>query len=136
MYSIVLAVHTVLAIVLVCLVLLQQGKGADTGAVMGAGGANSLFGVSGASSILVRLTTGTAILFMFTSVMLVRLSAANQAVVGGQVDPLQGSVMQGVGVAPAEPAAAANPEPAKAAAPEAVQPASENPAPQPVPANK
>ena len=60
MYTAVLAVHIILAVILIGLVLLQQGKGADVGAVMG-GGANTLFGVGGASSLLVRATTGIAI---------------------------------------------------------------------------
>jgi preprotein translocase subunit SecG len=75
MYTLVVAVHVVLAIALVGLVLLQQGKGADVGAVMGGGGANSIFGVGGASSVLVRATTGIAILFMLTSVLLVKFAS-------------------------------------------------------------
>ncbi len=99
MYIIVLSIHVVLALVLVTLVLLQQGKGADVGAVMG-GGSNSLFGVGGASSILVRATTFIAIAFMLTSVLLVRLSAkggnfaASPADIteGLDIDKVQGSV--------------------------------------------
>ena len=37
MYTVVLSIHVLLAVVLVTLVLLQQGKGADVGAVMGGG---------------------------------------------------------------------------------------------------
>ena len=100
MYIVVLSVHVVLAAVLVTLVLLQQGKGADIGAVMG-GGSNSLFGVGGASSILVRATTFIAIAFMLTSVLLVRLSAtrgsfsASPADIteGLDIDQVQGSVV-------------------------------------------
>ena len=45
------------------LVLLQQGKGADIGAAFGAGGANTVFGSSGAASFLTKLTTWLAIGF-------------------------------------------------------------------------
>jgi preprotein translocase subunit SecG len=104
MYTVVLAVHVILAIALVGLVLLQQGKGADAGAVMGGGGANTLFGVGGASSALVRATTGIAILFMLTSVLLVRFSAGG-SVRSGAPDVLEGLDMKGL----APPAASAAP---------------------------
>ena len=107
MYTVVLAVHVILAVCLVGLVMLQQGKGADVGAVMGGGGANTLFGVSGASSLLVRMTTGVAIMFMLTSVLLVRLATAGGPVRGGQSDPLKGSALEGLGGATATVATAA-----------------------------
>ncbi len=56
---------------MIVLVLLQQGKGADVGAAFG-GGSNTLFGASGANNLMVKITTGTAILFMVTSIFLVR----------------------------------------------------------------
>jgi preprotein translocase subunit SecG len=96
MYTVVLSVHIILAACLVGLVLLQQGKGADVGAVMGGGGANSLFGVSGASNLLVKMTTSVAVAFMFTSVLLVRFAAFGAVARGGAVDPLQGSGLAGV----------------------------------------
>lgn len=98
MTSFVLAVHVILAIFLVTLILLQQGKGADAGAIMGSGSANSLFGAAGASNLLVRLTTITAMLFMLTSILLVRLSNIAGTRTGGSVvqDPLENSVMKGL----------------------------------------
>lgn len=94
MYTLVLAVHVILAVTLVGLVLLQQGKGADVGAVMG-GGANTLFGVGGASSLLVRMTTGIAIAFMLTSVLLVRLAVSNSGGMRTTPDTMSGSVLEG-----------------------------------------
>ena len=90
MYTAVLALHVILAISLVGLVLLQQGKGADVGAVMGGGGANSLFGVGGASSLLVRTTTGVALCFMLTSLLLVKLSVSDGMGGVSKVDLLEG----------------------------------------------
>ncbi len=107
MYTLVLAVHVVLAVTLVGLVLLQQGKGADVGAVMG-GGANTLFGVGGASSLLVRMTTGIAIAFMLTSVLLVRLAVSNSGGMRTTPDAMSGSVLEG---APA-PASGSSDQPA------------------------
>ena len=67
----ILTAHISLCVILVSLVLLQQGKGADMGASLG-GGSNSVFGAGGATSLVVKATTIVAILFMATSVLLVR----------------------------------------------------------------
>jgi len=98
MYTVVLAVHVILAVTLVGLVLLQQGKGADLGAVMG-GGANTLFGVGGASSLLVRMTTGIAVSFMLTSVLLVKLASTNSGAMRVAPDAMSGSVLEGAPIA-------------------------------------
>jgi preprotein translocase subunit SecG len=74
MFHVVLVLHIFLCILLVGLTLLQQGKGADAGAAFGGGGSsNSLFGASGATSMIVKVTTGIAIAFFFTSVALIKL---------------------------------------------------------------
>ncbi len=67
--QIVSVLHLIICIFLVLVILLQQGKGADMGATFGGGG-NTLFGASGADTILIKVTTITAILFMCTSVYL------------------------------------------------------------------
>lgn len=115
MYTFVLALHVILAVILVGLVLLQQGKGADIGAVMG-GGANSLFGVGGASSLLVRTTTLIAICFMLTSVLLVRLAATGGSVTGSRSDITEGLNLEALGVKPSD---------SPSAAPQAVEKGSE-----------
>lgn len=50
--------------------LLQRGKGADAGAVFGGGGSSTVFGSRGAGNFLTKITTGSAILFMVTSMSL------------------------------------------------------------------
>jgi preprotein translocase subunit SecG len=72
MFYFLLSVHLVLCVALVCLVLLQQGKGADLGATLGGGGANTVFGAGGATDFIVKITTGIAITFMVTSILLVK----------------------------------------------------------------
>ena len=62
-------VHVLSCLFLIVVVLLQTGKGADMGAVFG-GGSQTLFGSSGAGNFLTKLTTGTAIAFMLTSLIL------------------------------------------------------------------
>jgi preprotein translocase subunit SecG len=96
MYTAVLVLHALLAFVLVILVLLQQGKGADAGAIMGAGGANTVFGVGGASSLIVKLTTFIAIAFMLTPVGLVKLALNDGGRGATKVDAVAGSVMGSV----------------------------------------
>ena len=70
METLVVVVHVVVAVVIVGLVLLQQGKGADAGASFGAGASQTVFGSSGSGSFLVRATTAGAVLFYATSLML------------------------------------------------------------------
>ena len=62
-------IHVLSCLFLIVVVLLQTGKGADMGAVFG-GGSQTLFGSGGAGNLLTRLTTGTAIAFMITSLIL------------------------------------------------------------------
>jgi preprotein translocase subunit SecG len=63
------AIHVFACFFLIVVVLLQTGKGADMGAVFG-GGSQTLFGSGGAGNFLTKLTTGTAIAFMITSLIL------------------------------------------------------------------
>lgn len=74
MEIIVWAAHVLLAVVLVVLVLLQHGKGADMGAAFGSGSAGSLFGASGSASFLSRATGFVAAMFFATSMSLTYLS--------------------------------------------------------------
>ena len=46
----------ILAIVIIALVLLQQGKGSDLGSAFGGGSSNSMFGALGPSGFLGKLT--------------------------------------------------------------------------------
>jgi preprotein translocase subunit SecG len=61
-------------ITLVILILLQQGKGAEVGAVFG-GSSNTVFGASGAGNVLSRATSGLAVLFFATSLYLAYTSS-------------------------------------------------------------
>lgn len=66
--------HVMVSIVLIVVVLLQHGKGADIGAVFGGGASSTVFGSRGAGNFLTKLTTGSALLFMVTSMSLAYLS--------------------------------------------------------------
>lgn len=70
METLVWVVHIIIAIALIALVLLQQGKGADMGAAFGSGSSGSLFGASGSANFLSRSTAVLATLFFLTSLAL------------------------------------------------------------------
>jgi preprotein translocase subunit SecG len=65
--------HFLVCFVLIGVVLLQRGKGADLGASLGGGSANTIFGSRGAGNFLTRITTASAIIFMCTSLSLAYL---------------------------------------------------------------
>src|SRR5215469_11842330 len=69
MVAAVVAIHIIVCITMVIVVLLQQGKGADVGAVFG-GSSSTVFGASGAGNLLTKLTWGCAVLFFSTSIFL------------------------------------------------------------------
>lgn len=70
MYTAFIGLHIFACIFLITVVLLQTGKGADMGAVFGGGSSETVFGSSGAGNFLTKLTTGIAILFMLTSLIM------------------------------------------------------------------
>ena len=70
MQTFVLVVHIILAVLMIVLILVQHGKGADAGASFGGGGAATVFGASGSASFLTRLTAILTALFFVTSLSL------------------------------------------------------------------
>lgn len=78
--NIVLVLHVIVAVALVALVLLQQGKGADAGAAFGAGASGTVFGSKGSSSFLTRTTGILATLFFITSLTLFVLATETKTV--------------------------------------------------------
>ncbi len=62
--------HITVCIALIIIVLLQAGKGADIGASLGGAGSQTLFGTTGSATMISKITTGIAILFMLTSLTL------------------------------------------------------------------
>ena len=70
MENIVWVVHVITAVVLIGLVLMQLGKGADMGAAFGTGSAGSVFGSSGSANFLSRSTSVGVVVFFVTSLTL------------------------------------------------------------------
>ncbi|WP_297427595.1 preprotein translocase subunit SecG [uncultured Acinetobacter sp.] len=78
MQTFVLVVHIILALLMIVLILVQHGKGADAGASFGGGGAATVFGASGSGNFLSRLTGILTALFFITSLTLA-IFAKNQS---------------------------------------------------------
>ncbi len=67
--------HTLIAVLIIVLVLLQRGKGADAGAAFGAGASGTVFGSRGSSSFFSRATAILATAFFVSSLTLAYLSS-------------------------------------------------------------
>ena len=78
MEAVLLAVHMVIAITLIGLILIQQGKGADAGAAFGGGGgggaSSTVFGSQGSGNFLTKTPAILATTFFVTSLFLSYLS--------------------------------------------------------------
>lgn len=81
MQTLIAVIHVIVAVIIVGLVLLQQGKGADAGASFGAGASQTVFGSSGSGNFLVKATTVAAVIFFATSLSLA-IFARNQSGIG------------------------------------------------------
>jgi len=74
-----LIIHTVIALGIIALVLLQRGKGADAGAAFGAGASGTVFGARGSGSFFSRATAVLATAFFASSLTLAYLSSQRSA---------------------------------------------------------
>jgi preprotein translocase subunit SecG len=73
--GIILGVHVLLALMIIGLVLLQRGKGAEAGAGFGSGASGTVFGARGTSTLFSKLTAVFAAMFFATSLTLAYLGA-------------------------------------------------------------
>jgi len=87
MFYLILVIHIVVSLFLVGIILLQQGKSADLAGAFGGQGSQTAFGPRGAASLLTKLTSYAAVVFMLTSigltVMLARGAAGGNSVLSG-----------------------------------------------------
>jgi len=75
MEQIILVVHLLVALAIIGLIMLQQGKGADMGASFGAGASATLFGSDGSGNVLTRATAWLTVVFFATSFGLALLAS-------------------------------------------------------------
>ena len=128
----ILSVHILLALMIVGLVLMQRGKGAEAGAGFGSGASGTVFGARGTATLFSKLTAVFAALFFGTSLLLAYMGTSSPS------EPT--SVLERAAQAEAhtpnatKPAAA--PAPMSAPAPAAPAPAAPPPQAPEAPVNK
>ncbi|MDI9334447.1 MAG: preprotein translocase subunit SecG [Cytophagales bacterium] len=102
--NVVLVVQMIAAIVMIVLVLIQQGKGADMGAAFGSGSSGSLFGASGGASFMSRTTGALAAVFFVCTLTLAYFGNLKPAATGSVLE----SAVPASSVTPSKPAPAAS----------------------------
>ncbi|HEY2779736.1 MAG TPA: preprotein translocase subunit SecG [Steroidobacteraceae bacterium] len=120
--GLILGVHVLLALMIIALVLLQRGKGAEAGAGFGSGASGTVFGARGTSTLFSKLTAVFAGLFFVTSLTLAYLGAHTTA---EPTSVLERAAQQAAATAPSKappPALTPTPPPAAAPAPPATAP--------------
>ncbi|UJJ30428.1 preprotein translocase subunit SecG [Halopseudomonas maritima] len=87
--TVIVVLHLLVAIALVGLVLMQQGKGAEAGASFGAGASGTVFGSQGSGNFLSRITAILATVFFVTSLGLAYYAShkADAAIEAGLPSP-------------------------------------------------
>jgi len=85
MYTILLVIHLAVSLVLIGIVLLQHGKGADAGAAFGSGASSTVFGARGSASFLGKLTGVLGAGFFVTSLTLAIMAGTFDGTGGGSV---------------------------------------------------
>jgi len=86
--ALIIILHIIVCLILIFAVLLQSGKAADLAGAFGGGGSQTAFGARGNATLLTKLTTASAIIFMLTSLGLWIISGKGAtSVVGGEKAP-------------------------------------------------
>lgn len=107
MESIILVLHVLVAVAIVGLILLQQGKGAEMGASFGAGASQTVFGAAGSAGFLTKATAVLAAVFFATSLGLAVYAKKNSQGFGLVPEiPEHAEAAKPAGDVPAAPAAA------------------------------
>jgi preprotein translocase subunit SecG len=74
MFIFVVVIHVIVSLIIIGMVLLQAGKGADIGSAFGGSGSQAVFGSMGTPTVLGKITTVVAVIFMVTSFSLAVLA--------------------------------------------------------------
>jgi preprotein translocase subunit SecG len=129
MYYVIVALYILVCVVMQLAILLQQGKGGDIASAFGGGSSQAAFGARTGATVLSKVTTGAAVLFMVGALA---LSILGQR--GGTGSVVSGTAAPRVpATAPAapKPAAPAPAAPVQQSAPAQTPPAQNAPATQP-----
>ena len=126
-YVVLIVAHVLVALVIIGLVLLQHGKGADMGSGFGGGASASLFGATGSANFLSRTTAVLATLFFILSLGLAYFASNRPKATTGIMDAVKAEKPAAEVPQPAAPQKPAAAEPSKPAA-QAAKPAPGEPA--------
>lgn len=131
LFNVIVAVQILTALVMIGLVLIQHGKGADMGASFGSGSSGSLFGATGSANFLSRSTAVCAAIFFACTLALAFFSHERntRGSDGGTSVLDRPTAVQPAASAPAPTGAALVPGAASGAAPAAAVTATPAPAP-------
>lgn len=119
MYTLIVILHIIVSVALILVILLQTGKGSDIGAVFGGGSSQTLFGSTGPTSFLSKLTAGAAVIFMITSLFLAYFSGSG----GSSSSLMKGGAPASTMPGPLKPPAGVPAMPGAPSAPPAGMPA-------------
>ena len=125
MQTTILVIHTLIALGIIALVLLQRGKGAEAGAAFGAGASGTVFGARGSSSFFSRTTAILATAFFATSLTLAYLSSQTAGAPESLIEAIPASETSGEAlpeIGPTEDAIPALPDTSAAEPPADVPP--------------
>src|SRR6266700_1191359 len=106
MFTFVVIIHVIVSLIIIGLVLLQAGKGADIGSAFGGSGSQAVFGSMGTPTVLGKITSAVAIVFLVTSFSLAVLSHHRSTTIMPASAPSETST-------PATPSTPAAPAPAQ-----------------------
>src|SRR6202049_188943 len=77
LFTLLTILHVLVCLFLIVVVLLQSGKAADLAGAFGGMGSQTAFGPRGSATLLSKATTGSAVVFMITSLSLSILATRN-----------------------------------------------------------
>ena len=87
METLVTTLHFITAILMIVLILMQQGKGASMGASLGGGASNTVFGSAGGATFFGKLTAFLAVVFFVSSLALTLFARSNAEISGEALLP-------------------------------------------------
>jgi len=106
--TLLVTLHVLVCVVLILVILLQTGKGAEMGATFGVGSSSAVFGPRGPTPLLSKITVGAAVIFMVTSLVLTIFASRQKvpSLIGKTVNPpaVEQPVKRVPGPLPAAPA--------------------------------
>lgn len=116
LYYLFVTLYVIACVVLMVVILLQQGKGGDIANAFGGGGSQAVFGARTGATLLTKVTTGLTVAFMGLALLLaIWGSRGTGSVVGGVEGPPPVTLPAGATDIPAQPAAATPAAPAATA---------------------